>query len=512
MVIYILLMMLFFVLIGLIFILQKTPERIDRAVKALKSGEYEMARSLLDIELKKNRRNTRANFYMAQCYEKLNRHNDALKHYNEVKDSEEFDAEVDILLVLRKIANLYYSQEKMNEAFESYLEILKLYPDDIDANSHLGFMALGQKEFKISQPFLKKCVHLDIENKQFQLAFMTGLFEGGQEKKAFDIIRNLLEEDQNNLELNIYFIIMCQHDNFEEGIERIEDIVFSIKDNNFITLLIRLYVFISYKLEKTENIASFIKKVKEKIELSEELKLETEYYLMLSLLKNIALEEARKIYQKIIKTKPNYKDMQKITSFTGFNTEFGLPQELDKNINEIFENTALKIIPKNILFSVLGLKTTEKIEFAKYFDLIEGMPILKDDYKALPVENLFKKYVSLDSAQFQRFAEKTVNYYNQNIIKKLKSSEKDGIDILAKNKHNASIRTLFFFRRWPEDANISDVFLNNLMNKVTEIKAIDGILISNGKLTVEAQKKISSMKKITILDEKILSKIMRTFL
>ncbi|MDH5719910.1 MAG: restriction endonuclease [Spirochaetia bacterium] len=371
----------------------------------------------------------------------------------------------------------------------------------------MGFIALGQKEFSIAKEFLKKSMHLKIEEAKYQLAFMTALFESGETEKAFDIIKNLLEEDPENFDFNLYFIIMSQKENFEEGKEKIEKFIFKTESESVITLLYRFYVYICYHNKSIEDIASFFKKLLTEKKLSEKSKIEISYYRMLSLIKSIIFEEARKIYQEIKNINSSYKDIEALGKFTGFDSEFGLPQEIEKNMNDLFEETVARLLPDNLLFHILGLKTKETIDCAKYFNKTDFKITLKEEYAPLSIDRLFIQYADLPSSKYVRFCEKVIGFHDYLIAKKMKSAEGDGFDFIVKKKTDPDYRVLFAFRRWSDDARISDIFLNNLMNKVNENKTKGAVLISNGSLTDEALKKSSLLKKIKVPDEVELKKI-----
>ena len=199
-----------------------------RAFKMAQSGDSVKAREIIQSRLTKNRNDPFPHYYMALVDSLEGKTDQVLNHLLEIKRIGHFEKEINPSDIFLKIGTIYYDQNKLNEAFLYFKEVIQIHPYHEASLAYLAFLSIGQREFNLAEKYfrplvqtapdvseyhiargvtqamlnkkqkaitsLQKGVSLDPENETAIFLASLMFFNMRQGKKAYQIIRRYVEE------------------------------------------------------------------------------------------------------------------------------------------------------------------------------------------------------------------------------------------------------------------------------------------------------------------------------
>lgn len=154
--------MAFFIFVGaavimlgflLTFVIGQRRDSYAKALSLATLGNFLDARALVREKLEEDHQNPYGHYVMAKIYAMENDPLNEAKHLEIIKKNNRYNKEIDPVTVSNRIAEIYYNKDFFEEAFFHYLDTLQTDRSNPIACIRLGFMALGQKEFKIADHF-----------------------------------------------------------------------------------------------------------------------------------------------------------------------------------------------------------------------------------------------------------------------------------------------------------------------------------------------------------------------
>lgn len=492
--------------------LRKQQQPVDEAVQLMKSGRDFEARELLNDHLKRSPEDYRAYYYLARISEKDGDINKALEYYQIVRDKGGFTGEIDMLEVSKKVAEFHYLQGKMDNAFDSFLYVLKISPSDAEANRHLGFMAIGNEQFKIALPFLEKARDKLTEDRELAIAHAICLYQLGNEKQPFEIFEKLLAKNPDDEDVNLMFVLICRNSHYQEGKKKIKKTLPGVTDDHIKLFLIRMYVYICYREEKPDDALEFLGKVIDGEPQLPEIEIELRYYRLIFSLSKNDFRQAEKSFTSIKESNESYKDLPVISEYIEY-MDLGPPIEEIEPFESVYERTFEDIIPENALFNISGLRTNDHIAFDKYYDIDEENNIieLRDEYRAPSMANMVDRYLEIPGSEHDSFARRVINNFGYKVDRKEDAHEKDGHDYFVTHSRDKKMKALFAFRWYSKEAQISDIFISNFINKMKESRVQRGVIIANATLTPGAENAIHSAGNIQYIDKERLGEMVEDY-
>lgn len=131
----------------------------DKAEKSFNQGHYEVAEAEFELALEKDRRyhpQEDVLVWLAQVYQKLNLNDKAIRAYHDA-----LTINPEFLLAWVGQGILYRQMRKFDLAEASYLQALKLAPNDPHIITSLGALAASKKDFETAIDLFEESIRID---------------------------------------------------------------------------------------------------------------------------------------------------------------------------------------------------------------------------------------------------------------------------------------------------------------------------------------------------------------
>lgn len=464
----------------------------------IKEEKYEEAIPVIEKGLEKKKDDKILYSYKIKILELKKNWDKFFQELAKLKDRDEYLPEYDKERVLTKLGDYAYQKEDYEKALSIYLELLIDYSENLNALKKIGFMAVGRAEFSIGTEYLDKAYEIEKDD-QTALTLAIAYHERGLENKAFEIFEKLLEKNPDDVNLNIFFIIMSQKSHHASAREKILQYYDVVSDLQIKFLFIKMYVYFSFHMERQDEILGFLRRAAEKDEFNSDQLKEIVYYSLLFHLLKQNFDEAKNFLKRLknidsgnknIETFENFIIRKKL-SFTEENNEIHLNQIIARD----FEN----ILPEQFLFRISGLQLKNEINFSRFFQYEDGKRVLKKEFQKLDISTVMGDFISLDPENFKNFCEFTIKNLEYIPEKRIPAIEENDLEFICHKEKDDRIRALISFYRKKPDSKISEIELENYQAKINEIKVSTGIIITNASISLGSEKKLQEYKNIQIL-------------
>lgn len=493
---------------GLIFVMlskMRQPNPFEEAMALFHKEEFIEAVEPFKKVLEDEPFHPEAHFYLSLCYEKLNMMNDALKHLKEVRNIGIYKNEIKMLEVLHKIANYQEMLSMHNDALETNLEILYIEPNDVTSTNRLLLMSLGEKRFDIAKLYAEKAIHLDKENEKIMKAAAVAFYYSNKADHSFEIVNRLLEKNPGNAELELMFVSMCRNTHFAVAKEKILLLLKKVEDNHKKRHLIHFYLYIVIQEEKFSDAITFLERRVSSPDYPDSLREQMYFFYILFLLKITNYNRAEKAVEELFQFYSSSSVARRLVPFikaqnlTIFedNPQGSEEQEpFVRKFEDIYLEAIENLFPADILYQNGHYHSGFQLDFDKFFTNEQGNVVPKDVFSKKEEKNnensYMSRYANMDVTSFTQFARKAVLYLGyQDGGKELTPSGKDGIDIIVGKQFDKSgFKYLISFRRFADNATMSDIYLTAYIARVKSLRVQKATLFSNATLTDGAQKKL----------------------
>ena len=162
---------------------------IDKYLKLMQDENFEAA-----IEVLKNiqPQTEIILLHLGECYQAIGNSEQALATYLKIKSNNKYSGGFTKEIIFHKIASLSYELNHPQQAFEYYMEILKLTPNDLIANKYIAYMAIGKKQFSIALPYIELLYQSDPLNLKNTIAYIITLYELKINDKLIQTVEELI--------------------------------------------------------------------------------------------------------------------------------------------------------------------------------------------------------------------------------------------------------------------------------------------------------------------------------
>ncbi|MCB1157134.1 MAG: restriction endonuclease [Leptospiraceae bacterium] len=476
--------------LSVLFYIQNSRSNIsERALALAAMGNFLDAKAMVRGILEREPDNSQILFLMSKIHS-IEKDYEGEAHFLEkLKSTGNFEKDFPASFVSSRLGDIYYDQNKMQEAFFHYLDAIHLDPHNIEPFLRLSFIAVGQKEFKIAESFMKQVPDNEVEISSF---FIARGVVAAQLNRAdeFMFFEKAYELDKNPLPVFLFALANYRLKNHKEALklanealEKAEDEYFRFTIIQFIMLQHFLLGDFSSSLIHAKLCIEMARQNSWKFETSEsELN-----FALISIAQN-NLEEASEflIEAESLNTEDteiielaDYKfqlELGKInmgqTTPNGYNPDLALQQLPDK------------LFPVERYFELSGLRSNNYVN-------IRGMVNESGEKIANRLSNVgpnkILTFISLKGTSFKNACNRIMNDLSYKGVRELPCIESDGANYLAKSKDEEEQSALFKIRKW-KDIQISDVFLNESLENLQESGAKMCYIVGNAELTQGAKK------------------------
>lgn len=499
-----------------IFSLRKDP--VEIAIALAREGNYLDARGILRSKLEKQPDNPKLHYAMALTYQMEGDEDNYIQHLLELYRMRKTVPQLSFFEILNKIADYYYRQDNYVEAIRYYEESLRFYKNNVEALARLAFLYAGQEMFEKADLYFQRLTGIAPNNTEFLLGrgIVCSILN---RKEAIEIFQTVLKNDPENIPALLFLGIEYYRKriNDENFIERLEKAISNLDTPELRYIFHKLLMGLYYRVK---NFRKGIQHANTALQLLlKEGFFKEEYYMriataILSIL-GMDLENAHEHLFILESRDLNDPTVTKLADYR-LQVEEGVIQPGDVSPAgfdfQHFANTWMdKLFTLDFVYSISNLKMGIKIDPGALGENTRDS--LKNFDKKIDYESYINQFVSLGKQQFQEICSKIVSYMGYEMIKPLAPDDNEGFDCLAQNIEGK--KAVFKIRQW-KNQSISDIYIRNFQNKLNELKAQEGFLISAGRLTQGAEQTVQNLKRIKVFTPEefgyLLSRIQSHFL
>ncbi|MBN2161277.1 MAG: tetratricopeptide repeat protein [Spirochaetes bacterium] len=337
------------------------PRRIDEIAQMIETGQIKLAIKKLTDLLEKDDRNSYAHFLLAEAQLKDNNPKFAIVEFRQVLKYGKYNEKFSEVDVRSRLAKLYLDQGQIEDAKSEFLILTKLEPDNFKNFFELGSIYFRSNALDRATVFFKKSISLNPRDEQSlyylgQIYYQNNLYSDA--KQAF---LEAIKADPTNYRAHYFLgLVLRQIQDYEWAIKEFE---IAQKSEE---LKVKCFLakgschmqkgMIPKAMMEFERGLKFARK-------GSDTELGLRYYLADCYEKTRDLHSAIYQWEKIIETKPNFRDVQaKLKNYSEFRQDDRIKDFLISGLAQ-FEHTCRKVVEAmNFSISDVNIISDTEIE------------------------------------------------------------------------------------------------------------------------------------------------------
>ncbi len=438
-------------------------------------------------------------------------------HYEEVMRINKFTVEVEKVKVMRKLAESYLLRDEIEKAFQYYLDIVGLYPNDREALFHVSFISLGHELFDLARKHFDRLVK--VSKKSFEIYFGAGM-ASYQEQKNNDAAEYFKEaivldphSDIGNLALA--FTLQRKRD-FKTAVNYLKLVISNSEDVNAEFIARRLLGIIQvqwglysealYTFQDLMDFAGKNRMIDEQATLY--------YDLGFAALKAEKTEQAYEYWNQAYQHDRGYRDVKKLITMLRKEMDTSTTKKLDpdrETPEDYVEPWVKESFPENFIWRICGLKSDDEIDLRNVrvttrVSADKGAVSAGSEVtgKSAAPEGSLERFMSMDLENFRIAANRValkLGYSVDEILNTYKES--DGVDFMS-HSVTANSKCLIWVRRW-KGTMVGEIPLRNFAQAINDLKAAEGLFITTTGLNGPAETSLKRLSKVTVITPERLS-------
>lgn len=432
-------------------------------------------------------------------------------HYEEVMKINKFTVEVEKVKVMRKLAKSYLYRDEIEKAFQYFLDIIALYPNDREALFHVSFISLGQELFDLSKKHFDRLVK--VSEKNFEIYFGAGMASYQEQKNndAADYFKEALAIDRHSDIGNLAMAFTLQRKkDFKTAVNYLKLVINNSEDVNAEFIARRLLGIIQVQSGiYSEALSTFqdLMDYANKNQMSDE-QATLSYDLGFAALKSEKTEQAYEYWNQAYQHDRGYKNVKKLITMLRkeMDTSTTKKQDPDREMPEDFVEPWIKeAFPENFIWRICGLKSEEDIDLKNVrittrvsSDKSAAATGSEAAGKSYGSEEFMERFINMDLENFRIAANRValkLGYSVDEILNTYKES--DGVDFMSHSVSNSS-KCLIWVRRW-KGTMVGEIPLRNFAQAINDCKANEGIFITTTGLNGPAETVLKRLSKVTVV-------------
>ncbi|MDF3818695.1 restriction endonuclease [Leptospira sp. 96542] len=489
--------MVFFILVGsavillgflLSFIIGQRRDNYAKALSLATLGNFLDARALVRERLEEDHQNPYGHYVMSKIYSMENDPLNEAKHLETIKKNNRYTKDIDAVTVSNRIADIYYNKDFFEESFFHYLDTIQHDRSNPVACMRLGFMALGQKEFKIAEHFFTRMPEDKLSSSLYFIArgVISGVTGGGKEKEYFEKAYKLEKSPVSGF---LYALSLSRENKHKEAVKIAVGISEQI-DDEYVRYTV--FQFLMAEAILMQNFPEALKYGRlcmemaklngwqsEAIESSIHFSMISVYMGRYEETSEFLIEaEAERLEDPDVCALANlkYKLERGVGTVESLNQEYDLTRELNL--------LSVNLFPNSRYFELSGMRSSKPFNIKGMVD--DSGKKLSSKLSMIGVDK-FEKFIALTGTAFKNQATRMVMNLGYRVTKEIPNPEGDGVNFLTSLKEDVNSRALFRVRKW-KDAKLSDVFLRDMISQMDEMGANKGFVIGNFEVTEGGRK------------------------
>ncbi|MDZ4726152.1 MAG: restriction endonuclease [Leptospira sp.] len=498
--------MVFFIIVGagiiilgflVTFIIAQKRDGYSKALTLAAMGNFIDARSIVRERLEEDHQNPYGHYVMAKIYSMENDPLNEAKHLEIIKKNARYTKDIDPVTVSNRIADIYYNKDFFEESFFHYLDTLQVDRSNPTACMRLGFMALGQKEFKIADNFFARLPAEKMNSSLYHIArgVISGVTGAGKEREYFE---NAFKLEKSAVCGFLYALALSRENKHKDAVGIASSIADQVDDEYVRYTIFQFLMTEAILMQNFPDALKYSRLCMEMAKLNSWQSETVESNIHFSMV-SIYMGRYEDASEHLIEAEANRLDDPEVTHLANlkYKLERGLGN-LDSLSNEYDLTKELNVLsvslfPNSRYFELSGMRSSKPFNIKGVVDESGNKTAKKLDLIGV---DKFEKFISMTGTQFKNQATRMILKYGYRVTKELANVEGDGVNYLCSAKENVNLRAIFRIRKW-KDAKVSDVFFREMLQQMEENGASRGYVIGNYELT-EAGRKILSQHETDI--------------
>lgn len=467
---------------------------VEKALALAAMGSFLDAKATVREQLDLDPNDPKLLYTFSKIYAMENDLLNEVSYLEKVKAIGKYEKDFTPIQVTNRIANIYYQQDMFDEAFFYYLDSLNYDPVNLEALIRLSFMAVGQKDFEIADKFMRQIPDEEIRIQSYFIAkgVVTAMLNRDNDFEYFEKAFNM---DQTSPVAGfLYALSLSKIRKYKEALDIVSPLLDMTADD-----LVKFTIsqFIMTLNSSMSDYVSALANAKTCIDLAKRNDWHLEsaecnsYYAMFCIVLN-NLEEAS---EHLIEAEAERVDDYDIMSLAQYKADLedgtatpGKTSARGYNLKNTIKDLPERLFPKERYFEISGLKAAETINIRGMINE-EGQKIISRLNQLSP--DKVSKFNSLKGNVFKNICIKILNEYGYKVKRELPALEAEGANYVCIKKGDEDTKAVFRIRKW-KNMTISDVFLTELLNVMSEQEATKGYVIGSAELTAGAKKVIKA--------------------
>ncbi|MDX1960161.1 MAG: restriction endonuclease [Leptospiraceae bacterium] len=483
----------------------------QKALALASMGKYLDAKAVVRDQLDLSPDDTALLFTMSRIYGMEGDFTNEAIFLEKIISNDKYSKEITQIQIVNRLANLYYQKDQFEESFFYYLDLLDIDPKNNEALIRLGFMCIGQREFDLAEKFFKQ---VNEDQVKFGAYFVgrgvvASILERGTELEFFQKAINL--DPRSVVAKFLYALCLFRSRKYKEALDNANDLVDLMHDD---LLKYTLFQFIMVQYLSLSDYSSAMMNARLCVEIARRNEWKNEnsesnlYYATCCIARG-SIEEASESLIEAEYEKPhdpeiinlaNYKfDLEEGTATPGNVSSRGF------SFKSFLSDIPERLFPSERVYDLSGLKMSQHINVRGIVNpegikTIQKLSMLQPDRLA--------KFISQKGSTFKNTCQRIMLEMNYKAKREIAGIESEGVNYVGTSKQDETSSAVFRFRRW-RNSMVSDVFLNDFLNSVSENNAHKGFLIGDCELTTGAQKMLKLYEsKLVIIRHKELESLL----
>ena len=485
------------------------------AMDMAESGNFIDARGLLRKCLDQNPSDFSAHYYMSRIYSIEGNAEQELYHLTELKRINILPKDVDPIAVFSRAAYLHYENNNLGGVFDTFLAILELEPENETALAHLAFLAIGQEEFSIAEKYFSSLVEVSGKVKEYHLARGVGLSMLKRDKSLESFEEALKIDPEDHTTIILKGLECLRQQKGQEGYDSLSKIIENVENEHILYIIHKLSTVFCY-LEKNYSKALDHAVICEKTSKVNNWITENHDSLLSIALMAILCDNLPKAAEALLELEMASPTDEKIIALSDFRVDLAderaeLNQLSPRGFNFVAQmrdwmNTRFS---EDTIYSLSSLKQNEKFKPAQFLTKEEEPRYIeKKESSGVGNLDLIDQFNDLGKQDFENTCQKIIGILGFKNIRNLKYREPDGEDYIGESVHDSKSKALFRIRKWSNQP-ISDIFLREQQSFMNEQRADLGFVIASTQLTEGAEKVLKNLRRITVINQEELARILK---
>lgn len=456
--------------------------------------------------LEKEPLNFIVHYKLSDLYFRQKKVDRGVEHLERLLDINKWNYEVEKVDVLRKLARSYLVREEYERAFQLMIDILAMYPSDVESLYQVAFMTLGQELFEVAQRYFDRLAKQS--KNSFEVMFGAGIaaYQNFRINDAVEYFKDALtvEPDSDIGNISMAFAQWRKRD-YKVGANFAKKVVEQSNDPNAIFIARRVAGILLVLAGKGEEAFPFLEALLEIAEndADNDEKAVILYDLGFAALLAEKTQVAYEYWNRLYQIDRNYKGVQHLVTLLRKEMEHDPKQkreELNESVEEYITPWVENAFPENFIWDICGLKSDKTLDLSKIVTTTRvssgGGGIRTRDDEEEETGDVLDEFVNMNKEKFRIMANRLAGKLGYNVDEILETyKESDGVDFKARNA--AGQPTLIWCRRWK--GVTGEIPLRNFAQAINDAKAKEGVFITTSDLTSSAASALKRLSKVTVV-------------